>query len=452
MGKTRYIYICLLAALAGTASGSYTFTGAQNNQLLTATNWVENVSPVNQHLVFADNGWTSRNMVTTGGAGYLYALSMTVNSNVNSVTTDEFQINGWTATSRVFCYNGVSVDADVSKNVRLSGYWGFNAGVNANPVFQHYGSGILQMQVSQYGLVGTINSVRFKGNNLNKVSVTTFSQNWIGTTILDNVDMAIARPTAGATTNAIGSGLLDLTAGSKLSLTGYAVLGNSEIQIENGTVFDVSGIAGGVFTNATLLQGKGTVVGDIYQTGALRAGPGIGTFTFQGGLAVAETSSVGFELGTGSYDVLANDGGDTLVVAEGSEWKFNGMGAELLNGIPMTVLAGWGSISGSSTNIVLTNFAEGYSLDTSELFTSGVVTVRYSGPPPASQISVADSNSVVICWDGGTNKAYAVQRKTDLLFGTWSNVVEGVISGNGGMVCVTNDTSASQAFYQVVFE
>ncbi|MCF7816766.1 MAG: hypothetical protein K9M54_02690 [Kiritimatiellales bacterium] len=381
MKNKKCIHICLMAAMAGTAFGAYTFNGAVNNQLLTAGNWVEGVSPVNQHLVFADNGWMSRSMVTTGGAGYLYALSMTVNSNVNSVTTPEFQINGWTAGSRVFSYNGVAIDAGVSKNVRLSGYWGFNAGVNANPVFQHYGSGVLEMKVGQYSQVGTISSVSFKGNNLNKVSVTTFNQNWTGTTVLDNVDMAIDRPTAGAGVNAVGSGLLSLTSGSKLSMTDYAALGNSEIRIADGSVFDVSGMAGGVFTNAALLQGKGTIVGDIYQTGALRAGPGVGTLTFQDGLTVAETSSVGFELFPGGFDLLANDGGDTLMVAEGSEWNFNGAGAELLNGATLAVLDGWGSISGSSTNIVLSNFAEGYSLDTSELFTSGVVTVI---PEPAT--------------------------------------------------------------------
>ncbi len=67
-----------------------------------------------------------------------------------------------------------------------------------------------------------------------------------------------------------------------------------------------------------------------------------------------------------------------------------------------------------------------------------------------SQIALVDGNRIQVSWQGRDFATFTVQRRTDLLEGTWSNVVEG-ITGTGAL-SVTNDTDAPQAFYQVIYE
>ncbi len=61
-----------------------------------------------------------------------------------------------------------------------------------------------------------------------------------------------------------------------------------------------------------------------------------------------------------------------------------------------------------------------------------------------------DGSSIIASFDGELGGIYALQRTTDLVLGTWSNVVEN-ISGVGP-INVTNDTTEANAFYRIILQ
>jgi hypothetical protein len=68
----------------------------------------------------------------------------------------------------------------------------------------------------------------------------------------------------------------------------------------------------------------------------------------------------------------------------------------------------------------------------------------------AAQIALMDGSKIQVSWQGQDFATFTVQRKTNLLDSAWSNVFEG-ITGSGPL-SITNDTTAPQAFYQVIYE
>lgn len=449
----RWIMFCLMGLSISTFGATATFTGASNNSLKANLNWDTGVAPVNQHVVFATTNWTTRNMVTTSTAGYLNVFSMTVNSNVNSVTSDAFQINGWQATSRIFSYNGVTVEADVTKDVLLSGYWGFNGNINKNPIFWNYSSKNLQINTLNFAAVNGMNTVSFKGDNQNPIYVTTVNQNWTCTTFLNNVDMLVDRPSFGTSSNAVGTGLLSLSNEAKLSLTNYGVLANSEIRIGDGSTFDVSGFATGVFTNSAVLQGTGVVIGDVYQTGQFRAGPGPGTFTFDGDLTLADPSWTQFEITDEANDLIVGGAEDTLTFEDGAALQFAFSGENVAEGDTFTLLSGFGSIVSEGTlNISVTGLPEGLEVDTSKLTTLGIINI---GTPEIGSVAAgtaAAGEGLVLTWDATAGYTYVVESKSNLLDSVWVPCISNLYAEASGSMTATATVDQAECFYRVVGE
>lgn len=67
-----------------------------------------------------------------------------------------------------------------------------------------------------------------------------------------------------------------------------------------------------------------------------------------------------------------------------------------------------------------------------------------------SLVGLDGSGNLVASFIGEAGGTYAVQRTDDLVYGTWSNVVEG-ITGEGA-INVTNDTTEAQSFYRIILQ
>jgi autotransporter-associated beta strand protein len=81
---------------------------------------------------------------------------------------------------------------------------------------------------------------------------------------------------------------------------------------------------------------------------------------------------------------------------------------------------------------------------------SGSGVLRVSGSDSlAIGISSISSSETVMSWEGSVSKNYTLQSRTDLLSGTWSNVLEN-ISGLSGSMYVTSNITGDQAFYRVL--
>lgn len=73
-------------------------------------------------------------------------------------------------------------------------------------------------------------------------------------------------------------------------------------------------------------------------------------------------------------------------------------------------------------------------------------------PPEIGMISIdLDGTQVVLGWQGSLDGIYSVQRKLDLVLGSWSNVVEG-IPGVDGMMWSTNSSTEPESFYRMIVE
>ena len=160
--------------------------------------------------------------------------------------------------------------------------------------------------------------------------------------------------------------------------------------VENGTlVVNGSTAAGSTVTvNAgAILGGSGTIGGATTVIGMLNPGNSPGTLTFDAALTLGAASTSNFEIvSLASYDVLANDGGDTITFTDGSTIVFDASAyAGTANvGDSFTVLANWNDYSGTLENLTFagTDLGGGKSLDTSMFLTDGTVSVII--PEPAT--------------------------------------------------------------------
>ncbi len=90
-----------------------------------------------------------------------------------------------------------------------------------------------------------------------------------------------------------------------LALSGSALItGSSTITVASGATLDVSGRTGGGMTivNGQTLRGSGTVTGNLTLANGAALAPGnsVGTLTFANNLAVGDTATLQYELGTSS--------------------------------------------------------------------------------------------------------------------------------------------------------
>ena len=133
-----------------------------------------------------------------------------------------------------------------------------------------------------------------------------------------------------------------------------------------------------------LLGGSGIIGGAATVNGMLNPGNSPGTLTFNEALDLAADSLTTFEIvDLANFDVLANDGEDTITFADSADIVFDTTGYTAVLDDSFVVLENWASYGGTVANLDITgtDLGGGLSFDTSTLLTDGLVTVI---PEPAT--------------------------------------------------------------------
>ncbi|QHI69787.1 autotransporter outer membrane beta-barrel domain-containing protein [Tichowtungia aerotolerans] len=446
----RVVLYCFLIAGGAVFGDMNYFTGAVNYGMNNAGNWSLGVIPeADDDVVVAD--WITARSVAQATMN-LTVNSVTLNNELNGVT-DAFQLRGGNnGTAQRFAIGDfITVNSDVTRNITMM-YQMSILSTDAPGLLtvNHYGSGTFRHAVSTLNQQSHAGSVKWGGNNLNMVQIDTSQNVYSGSTTFSNISATVSGVSPSSASGPLGTGIVILQDGSVLALTGSAKLGNSQILVNSGTTLDVSGMNSGIYTNSAILQGSGTVVGDIWQTGQIRAGGGTATFTFEDDITMTASSWTQFEINpdAGVCDILAGNGDNRIAFQNEADIQF-AFTDNVTNGASFTVLTNWGDVAHGAVNFDAIGLGPFQTLDYSQLFSAGTVTVIDNGNQPQLAMSFASTNAV-LCWEGVSNLTYNVQFCDDLVSGNWTNV-EGEMTGEGTL-CVTNEFSGPNGFYRIYVE
>jgi hypothetical protein len=319
--------------------------GAGDNNLNSANNWNTNGVPANFTIV-QWNGTVAGNLGlffnSAFGSGGGYGIDMT------GAQTGNLTITNSTGASQTF---------------RLS-----NAGSSGGSFTMQSGAGAFTLG----GTGGAIGLTITTGSAAKNVTLTNNSAS-LATFNFDVLGNITGSGAAGFSIAKTGTGTLTL-AGNNTGLNGAITVSGGKLLVNNTTGSGTGTNAVTVGTNATL-GGSGTITGNTTVDGKLNSS---GKLTFGAALTLTGTSETTFEIGSlTNYDVLANDGGDTVTFNNGATIVFDASGYTANRGDSFLVLSNWSSRVASGTiNFTVTNLTSGYSLDTSKLISDGYVTVN----------------------------------------------------------------------------
>ena len=189
-----------------------------------------------------------------------------------------------------------------------------------------------------------------------------------------NISGVISDSVGGAGLTKTGTGTLKLSAAN--TYTGMTTVDAGELILDGS-------VAGAVTVDfGATLSGSGSIDGASTINGMLNPGNSPGTLTFNDALTLESTATLTLELtgtGAGEYDLLLNDGEDTLTAGGTLVFDTTGYTANL--GDSFTVFENWGGFDSSFDSISGTDLGGGLSLDTTTLLTTGTITVI---PEPAT--------------------------------------------------------------------
>ncbi|QHI69182.1 hypothetical protein [Tichowtungia aerotolerans] len=193
--------------------------------------------------------------------------------------------------------------------------------------------------------------------------------------------------------------------------------------------------------NTVVLQDGGRMEpGNIILQGRLELDGGS---VIDGGFnAATNLAVVAMDIGSGFTPVQLL--GTVLLTGANLELTFN----EPVSGVQTIDLFDWtpGNIIGTFS--ITSNLGDGYVINTDDLYTTGEITVS---PAEVGEVGYELTGSdVVVSWQGVNGLSYTLQRTTNLVAGSWSNVVEG-LSGAGAL-WATNETTEPVAFYRITVE
>lgn len=168
-------------------------------------------------------------------------------------------------------------------------------------------------------------------------------------------------------------------------------------KVSGGTLIvngDQSGATGAVSVDSgATLMGSGTIGGVTTVGGFLKPGNSPGKLTFAADLSLNDGSMTTLEIvDLTNFDALANDGEDTITFASGSDIVFDFDGASVSEGDEFQIFENWATLTDEGATIVVKNLDSEYSLNTDNLFKTGMVTVI---PEPAT-IGMLGLGAVVV--------------------------------------------------------
>jgi autotransporter-associated beta strand protein len=168
-----------------------------------------------------------------------------------------------------------------------------------------------------------------------------------------------------------GVGLLVLSGTN--TYTGGTIVSNGALAV-NGKILGPITVDAG----ATLL-GNGTIDGAATVNGRLNStNYSIGKLTFNTTLNLGSASTTTVRIvSSGSFSVLANDGGDAITISNGATIVFDTTGYTAQDGDRFTVLSNWVGRVGTLANITFvgTDLGNGKTLDTAGFLSHGIVSV-----------------------------------------------------------------------------
>lgn len=279
-----------------------------------------------------------------------------------------------------------------------------------------------------------------------------------------NVSITIAQPLlaggAGGVTK-IGSGTLTLNGletytGSTIISNGTLVLGPAAslatsplIAMAAGTTLNVSNVAPWTVDAGQTLSGPGTVLGRVQVNGTVTLGTAVGTLAFSNDLALAGTTVLKLNKDSG----LTND----TIVVNGALTYGGNLNVVLAGGTPLAVndsfkLFKFAAAPTGNFVINLPPVPMGGKWDTSQLSTSGIITVvsTNAAPPQITSVSTAGGSIVFSGTNGTSGAGYVVLTSTNLTLplANWTPLVTNQFGGNGTFnVTNTVDSSKPQLFY-----
>lgn len=195
----------------------------------------------------------------------------------------------------------------------------------------------------------------------------------------------------------VSAGTLDVTGSGSLASPTYtidsgAILNSTGAINMSSGVSTVNGTLGGTglltVANGATLQGTGTIGNGTIVNGILNSGNSAGTLTFTSSLTLGGTSITNIEILDnvgGQFDVLSGNGSNTLTV--GGVLALNNTGYAAMAGDSVTIFSNWSVITGTFSSITGTDLGGGLSWNTSNLYTTGLLTVT-AVPEPTSMVLV----------------------------------------------------------------
>lgn len=183
-------------------------------------------------------------------------------------------------------------------------------------------------------------------------------------------------------------------------------------KVDGGTLAINGSTPGAVEVNTgAIFKGRGTIGGTVTVNAGGKFAPGNSVIDAPsiitiGGLAMTSAGTLDFELGPASYD---------RIIAGGSMALAGALQVSLINGFTPAAgqsfnLFDWGSVSGTFSSLTLPTLS-GLNWNTSQLYTTGVLSVAASIPGDFNQDTVVDARDYIV-WrkSGGTQASYDTWR------------------------------------------
>ena len=416
----------------------------------------------------------TNNQITTGGNDTVGAMTGSGTVNFESTGAQIMTLSApdmtpftgtiymdTTASNRFFPSSGTNQNASTVT---------FNLGTGAGALYNRNGG-----SYSIGALMGGAGTF-LRGSDNSGSAMTTY---YIGGKNIDAAFAGIIRTGAGGTGARVtivkvGTGKWTLTGantynGSTVVSNGVLALGDgttdgsinytTNINITAAGIIDVSGRTDGTLTlggsTAQLLEGNGTINGQLAVNGSGTVASGDGLAGNIGALTVTNTITL-----AGTAWMKINRGGtpksDELIsslggINYGGTLVVTNVGPALQPGDTFTLFSGAGLGTASFSTIVLPNY---YTFDTSNLGVNGTVTVTGTYRPAFGAVDytyLASGYITVNAANGAPNGGFAVLSSTNLALpvSQWTSVATGTFDGSGNLsnFSVNVDLAAPQAYY-----
>ncbi|TAK98313.1 MAG: hypothetical protein EPO07_12180, partial [Verrucomicrobia bacterium] len=312
-------------------------------------------------------------------------------------------------------------------------------------------------------------TLNFNGGTLKaKASSTTFLQ---GSTVAPIIPVTAIVKSGGAVVDTAGFNItfveplqhdstLGVTPDGGLNKTGAGTLtlaaantytGNSTVN--NGTLL----VSGSLTASPVIVNSGGTLMGNgncgstitVNAGGTVAPGASVGVLTATNNISLGGTTFMEISVTANTNDLLRSISGS---ITYGGTLSVTNLGGLLTNGMSFKLFNGSSYLSSFGT-LQLPGLGAGQSWNTSQLGTSGTISVVGSpGAPAITSATPSGGNLIISGGNGVTNGTYQVVTSTvvNTPLSSWTVLGSGQFDGNGNFsVQVTIDAATPQRFFAI---